>query len=1462
MKILIVDDNDDSRTLLAKQLRSYNHDIITAADGVMALEQALQEPPDVIISDILMPRMDGYQLCQACKQNEQLKKIPFIIYTATYTLEEDRKFALSLGAAEFLIKPVEPDTLIRILHEQTEKTESGELPSTEVSSLESSLFSSEHDKRVSAKLEAKITELENEINQRKQKEAELRIEKDKAEKYLNISDIMFLVIDRNQKVSLVNRKGSEILGYKIEEIIGKNWFDHYIPERYQDEVKATFTNLMAGNMASVDYYEYPILTRSGDKRIIAMHSTILTDETGNITGTLSSGEDITERKKLEQSTEKANRALRLISLCNQTMIHSTEEKQLLNEVCRLIVEEGGYRLAWVGFPENNEEKTVRPAAQNGYEEGYLETARISWADTERGRGPTGTVIRTGKPYVVEDVRNDPGYAPWRAEAEKRGYASVISLPLNHEGKTFGALTIDAAETNAFEDEEINLLVEMANDLAYGITSLRNHQERENVQERYRILFESAAEGILIVDAETKVFYYANPAICEMLGFSQEELTGMSVMDIHPEDILDVVLGEYKTLVTRGKTLISDIPCLKKDGTRIFASISSTIADIDGKQCVIGFFTDITQRRFAELFLKESEERYRTLFETMSQGVVYQSASGEIVMANPAAERILGLTVDQMMGRTSGDPQWRSIHEDGTDFPGEEHPSMIALKTGKPVTDVIMGIFHHPENRYHWIAINAIPLFNQGEEKPYQVYTTFTDITERYLAEAEINRMNRELLYFASQVPGMIYQFKRYPDGTYTIPYTNEAIREIFGCTPEDVREDFTPIGNVIIPEDLQKMIDSIEASARDLTPWELEFRVQVPGKEVRIIWERSIPDKQEDNSIIWFGFAADITEREKAEEELLLRAQLLDNASDGICLFDQDGYLIYANDMFFRTHGFNKEELTGINIRQIDLNATEEWQEWLDNEMKQRKFVVFESTHYRKDGTELNLEVHSTEISVGNTKYNLSVERDITERKQNEEALRLSDVTLKSINEAVIAIDNENRVTFWNDMSEELFGIKGTDAIGKELLELITVVEEYPGQGEERQEKLWGSGHNREEQLYRTPNGDIWVDAHAQAIEDTNGRHGWVILASDITERIRMETALRSSEEKFSEIFYASPKPMTIIIPDTGTISDVNTAFLESSGFTREECLGKTITELGLWISQEERSQFIRKILEKANVRNFETKMRIKSGDAIDVLLSTTMITISDKPYVIISSDDITENKRMQENLIVTDRLASVGELAAGIAHELNNPLTGVVGFSDLLLGRDDLPEDIREDLDMINREAIRASQVARHLLTFSRKHPDEKKPLNINDVIKLVMELRAYEQRVNNIEVALNLDENLPNILANDFQLQQVFINIIINAEHFMIASHGNGKLIITTGQGNGNVRVTIADDGPGILPEHLNRIFDPFYTTKEVGKGTGLGLSICYGIITEHGGRIWAESEIGEGATFIIELPAHPTK
>jgi signal transduction histidine kinase len=236
--------------------------------------------------------------------------------------------------------------------------------------------------------------------------------------------------------------------------------------------------------------------------------------------------------------------------------------------------------------------------------------------------------------------------------------------------------------------------------------------------------------------------------------------------------------------------------------------------------------------------------------------------------------------------------------------------------------------------------------------------------------------------------------------------------------------------------------------------------------------------------------------------------------------------------------------------------------------------------------------------------------------------------------------------------------------------------------------------------------------------------------------------------------------------------------------------------------------------------------------------------------------NDITENKKMSEQLLASQRMASIGQLSAGIAHELNNPLTSILGFSNMLLEKE-VPSDLKEELQIISSEAARAARILKGLLTFVRKNDAQKTLVNINRILESVLELRAYEQKVNNIQLHTQFDPDLPEIMADQFQMQQVFLNIVINSEYFMLEAHKQGNLTVSTKKTGDIIRIIFTDDGPGITPENLTRVFDPFYTTKEVGKGTGLGLSICHGIVSAHNGRIYVESKFGEGASFIVELP-----
>jgi two-component system, NtrC family, sensor kinase len=230
--------------------------------------------------------------------------------------------------------------------------------------------------------------------------------------------------------------------------------------------------------------------------------------------------------------------------------------------------------------------------------------------------------------------------------------------------------------------------------------------------------------------------------------------------------------------------------------------------------------------------------------------------------------------------------------------------------------------------------------------------------------------------------------------------------------------------------------------------------------------------------------------------------------------------------------------------------------------------------------------------------------------------------------------------------------------------------------------------------------------------------------------------------------------------------------------------------------------------------------------------------------------------KNTQQQLIQSEKLSAVGEFVAGVAHELNNPLAAVMGFSEIL--RDTGADDKHHrHLDLIHKSAQRCQKIVQSLLSFARRHQPERKPVAVNQLVEDVIEIVGYQLRTSNVEIKLELAPRLPVLLADGHQLQQVLINLINNARQAIEAHQPSGQISVKTETNGKVVRIVIHDNGPGIPPENLKRIFDPFFTTKEVGKGTGLGLSLCYGLIQEHGGSITPASQPGQGATFTIELP-----
>jgi two-component system NtrC family sensor kinase len=343
-----------------------------------------------------------------------------------------------------------------------------------------------------------------------------------------------------------------------------------------------------------------------------------------------------------------------------------------------------------------------------------------------------------------------------------------------------------------------------------------------------------------------------------------------------------------------------------------------------------------------------------------------------------------------------------------------------------------------------------------------------------------------------------------------------------------------------------------------------------------------------------------------------------------------------------------------------------------------------------------------------------------------------------------------------------------------------------------------------------------------------------------------------------------------------GMILRANRALATMAGLSIEEILCSNRDELYARLPEYQMLRPLQRIPSDTsglNVRNGE--FRFGSPERI---IAETVFTLrfpdrrrrarasrvldSDEGHSVCVLRDITEQRRLQEQLLQSEKLAALGELVSGVAHELNNPLTTVVGYAQLLQDDSNLSESARRQMSVIHTEAARASRIVQNLLAFARREEPQKSRLDINDVLRSVAVARTLPLQAQNTRITAEYTPEPPILWGDPHQLQQVFLNIINNAHQALQEWRGEGEIHlqtqIATVAGTRGVRIIISDNGPGIAPDHLRRIFDPFFTTKQAGEGTGLGMSISLGIVSNHNGRIWAESTLGHGARFVVELPA----
>ncbi len=356
--------------------------------------------------------------------------------------------------------------------------------------------------------------------------------------------------------------------------------------------------------------EYRVVFPTGEERWLAALGKVDFAPDGSPVSMSGINLDITEQKRVEQELQRLNHTLRAYSASGWALVHATDETSFLREICRIVVEDCGHAMVWVGYAEQDAEQSLRPVAQAGFANGYLDEISLTWADREHGRGPAGRAIRAGRHVTFEDLRTDPDFEPWRAAALRRGYAACISLPLTVNDETFGALTIYSGRPHAFSEPDVALLQKLADDLSHGIGVLRLRAERasreaalRSSEARFRALVEQAADGIFVADARG-AYIDVNSAGCAMLGYTRAELLRLTIADVvDPAEVERI--GPEVARFEGGEMIVSEWRFRRKDG-------SSFTGEVRGRQFADGrlqaIVIDITERKAAELALREADQR--------------------------------------------------------------------------------------------------------------------------------------------------------------------------------------------------------------------------------------------------------------------------------------------------------------------------------------------------------------------------------------------------------------------------------------------------------------------------------------------------------------------------------------------------------------------------------------------------------------------------------------------------------------------------------------------------------------------------------------------------------------------------------------------------------------------------------------------------------------------------------------
>jgi PAS domain S-box-containing protein len=731
---------------------------------------------------------------------------------------------------------------------------------------------------------------------------------------------------------------------------------------------------------------------------------------------------------------------------------------------------------------------------------------------------------------------------------------------------------------------------------------------------------------------------------------------------------------------------------------------------------------------------------------------------------------------------------------------------------------------------------------------------------------------------------------------------------MLGYTPQAVTGGLEDWTGLIHPEDrsaaLSSFSDYIREGGRGM--YEAQYRLRakdgswrwILGKGRAVSWD----DEGRPTRII--GLNLDIQKTRETQAEMqrsqALNKALLEQTTQFIGLLDLQCNLLVANHTSIKWVNAKPEEVLGRPF----------WEgPWWPDADKAR-FLLLELIEQVKEGNTvrreiLHVDAKGKEAFIDFTMspfrdeegrvVNFIVEgRDISALKQKQTEIMESERRFRTIFESAPYSMSINRLSDGKYMDANTAFLSKMNISRHELVNLSP--KDIGALPAEHQEQIYLSLrasrdiHNLETQVHR-PDGSIGHILYSGELITLDGTPCILSMTVDITELKKAQEALRRSQELFSRLFQLSPDIITLARLEDGGLLEVNETFSRATGYSRDEALGRSTLDLKIFAAPERRTELVAALRQSGQVENFEFDMRHRDGHILQCSLSARLMTIDGSPCILTITRDITHLRAMQDSMIQSEKMLSLGGIAAGIAHEINNPLGIVLQAAQTitLRTRVDFPKNqeaaarVGADLAQVDRylkerkidvfirdiqgAAVRASEIIRHMLDFSRRSESRRSVCNVKTIIDNSLRLASsdYDLKKNydfkSIEIVKDFDENLPSLHCTETEIEQVLLNLLRNAAQAMSVAEPpipDPRITIRVRAHCTGLRIDIADNGPGISSENRKRIFEPFFTTKGAGAGTGLGLSVSFFIITKgHGGSMSVSSPEAGGTVFTIELP-----